>query len=41
MKLLSHPRARRIKRHARRWAPCAVVAITLLATSQMLWTWQT
>lgn len=32
---------RRFKRHARRWTSCAIVALSLLATSQMLWAWQT
>lgn len=35
------PRPRRPVRRLRRWAPYLVVALALLATSEMLWLWQT
>ncbi len=31
----------RLRKHLRRWGPHWVVALTLLAASQMLWRWQT
>lgn len=34
-------RTRRLAGHLRRWGPYWVVAIALLAASQMLWRWQT
>lgn len=34
-------RTRRLAGHLRRWGPYWVVALALLAASQMLWRWQT
>ncbi len=35
------PRRRRTwRRQARRWGPFAIIALALVAASQMLWVWQ-